>query len=355
MKMERASASFTTLLFGVLLLLGTASDSLAMEKCLLCHRKHDLFKTESTGRKVSLFVDEEILGRSAHASRVCTDCHVDIVALPHSKDVKKVNCRRCHYVGNPVGAPEGDLYDQYEHSVHGLEVAKGNSEAPICQDCHGDHNVMPLDSADSKVAKQNVPQTCGKCHMEIYAAYAASTHGHAVSQGNLDAPVCSDCHGEHNIVRHEDPSSSVYGLNLTATCSDCHGPLGVASKYGIKADRAATFEDSFHGVAQEMGSRVVANCASCHGFHDILPEADPKSRINPDNIPKTCGQVGCHPEATATFTSGQIHVDPHSEESGILYYISKGFLILTASVLAGLMLFILLDLTKRARMARRKR
>ena len=353
--MKKSSAGFKFLLVGALLFSGAATDLSAMEKCLLCHQKHDLFRTEASGRKISLFVDEDLLAASVHKSRQCTDCHIDIVELPHGTHVEKVNCRRCHYSGNPVGAPEGAMYDQYEHSVHGLEVAKGNANAPICQDCHGTHNVLPPDSLESPVAKPNIPATCGKCHIEIYATYRESIHGSALAEGILDAPVCSDCHGEHNIARPDNPNSSVYGANVTATCSDCHGPLGVASKYGIKSDRTATFEDSFHGVGQQMGSRMVANCASCHGFHDIRPETDPKSRINPANIPKTCGQAGCHPEADAVFTSGQIHVDPHSEESGILYWISKGFLILTVSVLAGLFLFIILDLTKRARSAREKR
>ncbi len=336
------------------LLLLFASDIFALEKCLLCHRKHDLVKTEETGRKVSLFVDEELLAQSVHSTRICTDCHVDIVDIPHEKGVKKVNCRRCHYSGNPIGAPEGALYDQYEHSVHGLEVAAGNQKAPVCQNCHGSHDIFAPDSTASSINKANIPATCGSCHIDIYATYQESVHGVALKNGNLDSPVCSDCHGEHSIARPEDPTSSVYGTNLTATCSDCHGPKGVVSKYGIKTDRAATFEDSFHGVAQKMESRFVANCSSCHGFHDIRSDNDPKSMIHPDNIPQTCGQTNCHPEASSTFATGQIHIDPTSEESGILYYISKFFLILTVATLIGLLLFIFLDLFRRARSSREK-
>ena len=330
------------------------SDVAAMEKCLICHRKHDLFKTEATGRKLSLFVDEEKIAASAHVSKSCTDCHVDVVDIPH-KAPSKVNCRRCHYSGNTVGAPDGQLYDQYEHSVHGMEVAKGNPKAPVCQDCHGTHEIQPHDTTSSSVAKAHIPETCGKCHIEIFAEYQSSIHGHALAEGVLDSPVCSDCHGEHNIARPDDPSSSVYSANVTTTCADCHGVLGVAAKYGIKTDRTSTFERSFHGVGQEMGSKMVANCASCHGVHNIRPEDDPKSMIHPDNIPTTCGQADCHPEATSTFTSGQIHINPKSEESGLIYYISKFFLILTVSTLAGLFLFILLDLYKRAKTARENR
>ncbi len=341
-----------TLLSGFIV--GSASAA-AEEKCMICHGKKELSRTEQTGRKVPLFVDTTVLNRSMHANKKCTDCHIDVVAIPHKQTPRKVNCRRCHYAGNPVGAPDGDLYEKYEHSVHGLEVAKGNPKAPVCQDCHGAHDVISHESPDSKFNRKNLPKTCGRCHIEIYATYSESVHGVALANGNLDAPNCANCHGEHNIQRPENAESRVAPANVTATCSDCHGQKGVVSKYGIKTDRTETFEESFHGVAQQMQNTMVANCASCHGYHDIRPEEDPQSSINPANIPKTCGKPGCHPEATARFASGQIHVDPKSEDAGILYYISRGFMVLTVSVLIGLIGFILLDLYRRARAARAAR
>lgn len=339
---------------GILIVCVVGSNVAALEKCQICHGKKEHHKIEPTGRKVSLYVDETLLARSVHASRTCTDCHVDIVEIPH-RAVQKVNCRRCHYAGNPVGAPEGELYDQYEHSVHGLEVALGNPKAPVCQDCHGGHDVLSHNTPESRMYFANIPKTCGTCHIEIYATYRESVHGVALAEGNTDTPVCSSCHGEHNIERPELPDSRVSPIHVTETCAECHGARGVVAKYGIKTDRITTFEESFHGVAQLMENMMVANCASCHGYHDVRSENDPKSSIYPANIPKTCGKPECHPEATAGFASGRIHVDPTSEESGALYYISRGFLILTVLVLGGLFIFIILDLFRRAKAARQKR
>ena len=96
-----------------------SSFAAAEEKCVICHSKQNFSRTEQTGRKVPLFVDTTILNRSVHAGKLCTDCHVDVVAIPHRQKPQKVNCRRCHYAGNPVGAPDGDLYEKYEKSVHG--------------------------------------------------------------------------------------------------------------------------------------------------------------------------------------------------------------------------------------------
>ncbi|KAA3634081.1 MAG: hypothetical protein DWP97_07910 [Calditrichaeota bacterium] len=344
----------TLILSGLIFILFFCETGWTLEKCQICHSKKDIHRTEETGRKIPLFVDESILGKSVHSERECTDCHADIVEIPHKKP-KKVNCKRCHYEGNPVGAPEGQLYDQFEHSVHGMAVMSGNDKAPVCQDCHGNHDVIIHTDSTSKMYWQNIPKTCGSCHIEIYATYKESVHGVAVANGVKDSPVCSGCHGEHNIRSPKEDDSRVSQMRISQTCSECHGEKGVVSKYGIKTDRSATFEHSFHGVAQQMGNRTVANCASCHGYHDVRKEDDPKSSINPANIKETCGSADCHPTATAEFASGQIHINPKSEESGILYYISKFFLILTVSTLIGLFIFILMDLFRRAKTARQKR
>ncbi len=337
-----------------LMLVFPAARVSGIEKCTVCHGRKNLSRTEETGKTVSLYVDTMQIRTSVHAKHECTDCHVDIVDIPH-RHPKKVNCRRCHYAGNTVGAPQGDLYDRYAQSVHGKEVAKGNPKAPVCQDCHGTHHVLSPDSVGSTMYKTNRPRTCGKCHIDIYATYRESIHGQALAKGVLDAPDCSGCHGEHDIKKPEDTTSSVSPEHIAETCGKCHGPKGVAAKYGIKPDRTKTYEHSFHGVAQTLEYRTVANCASCHGYHDIRPESDPRSRINPANIVKTCGQPQCHPEATPQFASGKIHVDPTKKESGLVYYITKFFTILTVSVLAGLFVFILLDLYRRAKAARANR
>jgi cytochrome b subunit of formate dehydrogenase len=52
---------------------------------------------------------------------------------------------------------------------------------------------------------------------------------------------------------------------------------------------------------------VVANCASCHGVHNILPSSDPRSTINRANLDVTCGK--CHQGVTQKFTLSKVHVD----------------------------------------------
>jgi Cytochrome c7 and related cytochrome c len=342
-----------TALAGIAVAVVLSSAAAADQNCLICHGKRDFAKTEPTGRKISLFVDTTLLEKSVHGARGCVDCHDDVIQIPH-QPAAKVNCRRCHYSGNPVGAPQGELYDDYAQSVHGKALAEGNLKAPICQDCHGTHDVLSPDSTGSLVHRSHRATTCGNCHMEIYATYRESVHGHALTNGNVDAPDCAGCHGEHNIKGHLDSESQVSPEHISQTCGECHGPMGVASKYGIKTDRTTTFEESFHGIAHKMDNRTVANCSSCHGFHDIRPHTDPRSTIHTGNIVKTCGKPECHPEATPQFASGKIHVDPTKEEAGLVYYITKFFTVLTIATLAGLFIFIILDLARRAKSARAK-
>jgi cytochrome b subunit of formate dehydrogenase len=52
---------------------------------------------------------------------------------------------------------------------------------------------------------------------------------------------------------------------------------------------------------------VVANCASCHGVHNILPSSDPRSTINRANLDATCGK--CHTGVTHKFTLNKVHME----------------------------------------------
>jgi formate dehydrogenase gamma subunit len=77
-------------------------------------------------------------------------------------------------------------------------------------------------------------------------------------------------------------------------------------EFGVAGERVSSYKDSYHGLASELGSKVVANCASCHGVHNILPSSDSRSMISVNNLPKTCGQ--CHIGAGINFATGKIHL-----------------------------------------------
>jgi formate dehydrogenase gamma subunit len=248
----------------------------------------------------------------------CMSCHGSVHEIQTASDatsrVAKKNlpdtCASCH--SNPKflarhTIPFAHPVELYRQSVHGRAVANGDGAAATCSDCHGSHNILPSQDARSKVSHWNIPSTCGQCHKDISKIYLESVHGQAMKNGEAGSPVCSDCHGEHLILAPKEPGSLVNPARVSlATCGRCHNDERLALRYNLPRDKVPSYADSYHGLAQRGGSQIVANCASCHGVHNILPSKDPRSTINPANLPKTCGT--CHAGAGARFAIGPVHV-----------------------------------------------
>lgn len=329
----------------------TAAEPAALRQCSICHGKQEFKKVEPDGSVRPLFVDEAALHASVHAKWRCIDCHTDITQIPHQAGLAQVNCQRCHFPGNPVGAPEEINYEGYVESVHGRLRLAGNAKAPLCQDCHGDHAIHRAADVVSAVNKANVPETCGRCHLEVFATYKRSSHGRSLLvDGNPEAPGCGDCHGEHDILPPKEDASEVSATHVPETCSHCHGSMAFNTKYEIPIDPVKTFKHTFHGIANELGSVRVAQCASCHTSHDVLPPEDPASSVNPANVPTTCGHEGCHVGASANYARGRFHVDPSRRDAGVIYWVALFFKILTISTMIGLIIHIGMDLVKKLRL-----
>jgi cytochrome b subunit of formate dehydrogenase len=150
------------------------------------------------------------------------------------------------------------------------------------------------------------------CHTEIAAQFKTSVHGQGVARGIAEAPVCTNCHGEHQILSPKSAASPVNPRHVRETCGQCHGNVMLSRRFGLPADRIVSFDESFHGLAAKAGSQSVANCASCHGVHNILASSDSHSTVNVKNLPKTCGN--CHPGAGTRFAIGTVHQLPGSSE-----------------------------------------
>ncbi|MBV9609462.1 MAG: hypothetical protein JO187_07880, partial [Acidobacteria bacterium] len=302
-------------------------------ECLACHSDPTLTH-EVNGKQKSLAVDEKKFDASIHSSFTCVDCHEDLKTAPHDATPAKVPCAKCHsdadqayshsthaeaiknrhngdaptctachggaheilppsdekskvyrsnipatcatchdkkYVMEAAGL-SSTTFSNYETSVHGKAVAAGSMKAAVCTDCHGSHEILTAADPKSTIYRPNVPQTCAKCHESERAEFMQSIHGQSMARGNWQAPVCVDCHGIHTIKASTDPTSSVYGQNLArATCANCHESMRMGQDYGFAGRRATTYMASYHGLASKLGSTVVANCASCHGAHNILP------------------------------------------------------------------------------------
>jgi cytochrome b subunit of formate dehydrogenase len=369
------------------------------EDCLACHSEPTLAKDEN-GKQVSLHVDDAKFKASIHSSFGCTDCHTDIKAFPHDPTPAKAVCATCHAdqqtayehgvhakaaaAGNtnvakcqdchgnvheilPASDPKSKVahtnipatcgachgkqmvmagsgvssapFNSYEQSVHGKAVSGGSEYAAVCTDCHGAHDILTGTDPKSPIAKFNVPTTCGKCHADVQTAFVRSIHGEALTRGNWHAPVCTDCHGIHTIRAPHDPNSAIAAANVGTTCASCHASVKLSSEFGVPGNRVSTYLASYHGMASKVGSATVANCASCHGVHNILPSINPRSTINHANLAKTCEQ--CHPGANEKFITSKVHLDGRQKAdvgTKVLTLISNFYIWLIVVVIGGMVL-----------------
>ena len=251
----------------------------------------------------------------------CLDCHSsdgDMTTMLPVRDPKSTvnrsnvarTCGACHSHKEKMEGTgiSNRPFLSYQESVHARAIMEGNTRAAVCTDCHGSHDIKPASDGGSPIFKANLSKTCGQCHSEIAAEYNRSVHGAAVARGVSRSPVCTDCHGIHNIKSHIDPKTSATSQALaTESCARCHDGVALTQEFGVASDRVMSYKDSYHGLASKLGSTVAANCASCHGVHNILPSTDPRSMINRSNLLNTCGQ--CHPGAGENFILGQIHLN----------------------------------------------
>lgn len=356
------------------------ADQSAM--CKDCHGKHNVVSPKVDGgrfNKATIIDDcgschqdkKEHFSGSAHgqalASKVnnaptCLECHsVLYPSTTKSKDPAQKKqqqeqmCISCH--GNKVSTQDvaTSFIHAYEQSVHAQAVKNGNGKAATCVDCHSSHDMKKGSDPTSRVNKKNIPSTCEQCHAEVVKTYRASIHGTSYAGGNTSAPVCTDCHGEHRILGKKDPNSPVSSLHVSEeVCAPCHGSVKMSEKFGLPTGRTKTFNDSFHGLAVKSGSKEAANCASCHGFHDILPSSDPKSRVNKANLAVTCGR--CHPGAGQNFSLGNVHVTTKADsDDELIYFVSNLYVVLIVVTIGGMAIHNILDFRRKSKRRLRHR
>jgi cytochrome b subunit of formate dehydrogenase len=364
------------------------------DTCLACHGDPSADRA----------IDPAAFGGSIHGALQCTSCHQGIAEVPHPTPVAPVSCRQCHeleaevyggsdhgkalHAGQTQAASCRDCHGEphqmrgprdpaspvfranipktcaqchgktadmarfrlsqaapiasYEESVHGQAHARGVTQAAVCTDCHGSHDLHRATNPASKLYWQTIPSTCGTCHENIRQTFQRSVHGGAVTAGKRDAPVCTDCHGEHGIAGVKTEASKVFPSRVAETCGQCHAAERITTKYRLPEHVVETYMDSFHGLAVQMGSVTAANCASCHGAHDILPSSDARSSVHPANLAQTCGK--CHAGVTAQVASGQIHSGTQPGlEHRVTGFVRRLYLWLIGLVIGGMVLHNLLD------------
>jgi predicted CXXCH cytochrome family protein len=297
-----------------------------------------------------LTIDRETFNNATHGrlGYACVQCHTNISGFPHEKPTVETrreftlelytSCAQCHQ----------DKYDATLDSVHQKALAAGNLEAAVCTDCHGAHDIGPPEQPRSKI-----PQTCERCHSEIYNRYQESVHGAAlIGEGNPDVPSCIDCHGVHNI---EGPSTSPFRLFSPQICAECHADEELMGRYDVSTDVFETYVADFHGTTvvlfEEFAPQQETNkpvCIDCHGVHDMRQVDDPESRVIKENLLGTCQR--CHPDASANFPTAWLsHYRPSLEHSPLVFYVNLFYSIFIPGMIGGMLVFVAADGSRRLR------
>jgi len=122
--------------------------------CLSCHSDLDLSTTLPSGETLSLFLDQQKLEHSVHSRTgiECEACHTEIKTYPHPEQEynSKRELSRTYY--QACWKCHSTNYEKTLDSMHAQVAEEGNLDAPVCTDCHGAHFVRPPDEPRSLIA-----------------------------------------------------------------------------------------------------------------------------------------------------------------------------------------------------------
>ena len=144
-----------------------------------------------------------------------------------------------------------DAYAKWKKSVHFAARAKGDLSAPTCNSCHGNHGAAPPEVG-------SVANVCGTCHATFAEKLKESPHWEPFKEMGL--PGCVVCHDNHEIVK---PTESFLSVAAEGKCSCCHEAGSPAAKaaeamraslVGLSKEIAVTRETLDH--AAEAGMEV---------------------------------------------------------------------------------------------------
>jgi len=282
---------------GLILLAACLGYGQTVNSCLDCH----------SALPGNLGVTADKFNQDIHAQKglTCTSCHGGD-ASSYEPDVSmnrktgwkgKIDrkqipqlCGSCH--SNPVYMRQynpslrTDQLDQYHTSMHGKLFAKGDSKVAVCTDCHSVHDIRPPTDTRSTVNPVNVAKTCSRCHSDAaymkpygiptdqFAKYNTSVHHDALAiRGDLSAPTCTTCHGNHGAV----PPGVDKVQNV---CANCH--VFQAQMYA-KSTHFKAFED-----------KGLPGCVVCHSNHGIHHPTDAMLGTGPKGVCMQCHKPGDH-------------------------------------------------------------
>lgn len=248
----------------------SGQEALTSDECAACHTMMGIPRITEPAES---FVDDI----HAQVGLGCKDCHrgsgtssdphAGFRSAPERADIPDF-CGSCHsdvdYMRQYDPGIRVDQVTEYWSSMHGRRLREENDpNVATCVSCHPAHSIRAPDDLDSSVNPRNVPQTCGNCHADAelmapygiptdqLSEYTNSVHGQLLLvQGEVAAPACNDCHGNHGA---QPPGVS----SVRNVCGQCHALM---ADYFTQSGHQANFDMlGFPG------------CSTCHEHHAVQP------------------------------------------------------------------------------------
>jgi len=239
----------------------------------------------------------------------CVDCHsvhnilgvADTRAPVYPTNVAST-CAHCHADSHTM---EGykiptDQVAKYQKSVHAQVLAQGDTSAPTCTTCHGNHGATPPGVG-------SVANVCGTCHVFFAQLFDKSPHKAAFASMGL--PGCVQCHSNHEIVH---PVDDWVGVGEKAVCVNCHaqGDKGYAAAQKM-SEGLAKLTDSYHRAEE------VLNQAERSGMEVSSAKLE-LGDANEDLIKARVTVHAFRAEAVEKLTDQGVGISQKAEQAGVL-------------------------------------
>jgi len=243
------------------------------DTCVDCHSAMD-----GRVQRPALLIKNDVHTASGLS---CADCHggdrtaddptvamskaKGFVGKPARTAIPKL-CARCHsdpdFMRKYRPQQRVDQFELYQTSVHGKRLASGDDTVATCIDCHSVHDIRAVKDGMAPVHPLHLPETCARCHADKqkmakygirtnqFDDYKTSVHWNALKiRGDLSAPNCASCHGNHGAKPPQVES-------VASVCGNCHVLF------------AQNYEKSVHQPIFSAASGG-GGCIVCHSNHAI--------------------------------------------------------------------------------------
>ena len=334
----------------------THSDgSIRLQKvnCGNCHMDADM--------QFNKGIHGQVLKQDLPFAPSCVECHGDhgiLSGRDEDSPTYKMNipilCGSCHKEGAPVdriyNLTEHNILENYSQGIHGKGLYEsGLFVTATCNDCHGNHLILPSSSRYSAVSTNRIARTCMKCHVKIEDTHRRVIKRELWEKEPGSVPSCTECHPPHKVEPQKmdqtvsnqsclkchdkapgefvmkangdsiqfDKSHLSNSVHNNIQCVKCHTDVSTNRKRPCETAELVDcsnchiqvsneYFDSGHGNSFMLNEPNAPYCIECHGSHDTKSKTDVNSRTYRAAIPQLCGE--CHQE------DGQANMEAHLKE-----------------------------------------